>query len=399
MLDIEVIMRSKAYIKRTLGVNSFIKKGSFFLFGPRGTGKSFLLRHELKKEDTFSISLLESSLFFKLQADPSLFKDLVLASGKKQVVLDEVQRLPELLNLVHHLIEEYGIHFALTGSSARKLKRGHANLLAGRALSKALFPLTSNELQGFDLEKYLHFGGLPMSYFSDEPEDYLDAYVNTYLKEEIQAEGLVKKLPAFSQFLQMAATTSGEILNFTSISNETGVASKTVKEYYSILEDTLLGFSVMPWTKSVQRKPIQTAKFYFFDTGVKNTLTATRSFPLKSDLWGRAFEQFIAMELRAYLSYEHKDRLPLSFWRSTSQFEVDFILGDEIAIEVKSTQKLQKEHFKGLRALQEEKRIGKYYLISNDPLRRNHEGIHCLPWKTFLQELWAGKVLSQKRGS
>lgn len=383
------------YISRSLDVGSQIKKGSFFLFGPRGTGKSYLLRHELKKEDVFTLSLLDSSLFFKLQADPSLLKEIILGTRKRKVVIDEVQRLPELLNLVHYLIEEHRISFVLTGSSARKLKRGHANLLAGRALTRELFPLTSNELAKFELEKYLRYGGLPMSYFSEEPEDYLDSYVNTYLKEEIQAEGLVKKLPAFSQFLQMAATTSGELLNFTSISNETGVASKTIKDYYAILEDTLLGFAVTPWAKSVKRKPINTAKFYFFDTGVKNTLTGARVFEAKSDLWGKAFEHFMAMELRAYLSYELKNRVALSFWRSTSQFEVDFILGDKVAIEVNATSKVQKDHFKGLKALQEEGKIKNFYLISTDPLVRAHEGIRCLPWQDFLRDLWSGKIIQK----
>lgn len=231
----------------------------------------------------------------------------------------------------------------LTGSSARKLKSGGANLLAGRALRRELFPLTWKELKQFDLNRYLKYGGLPMSYFSNEPEDYLDAYVNTYLKEEIQAEGLVKKIPAFSQFLQLASLTSGELLNFTSISNETGVSSKTIKEYYSILEDTLVGFMVEPWTKSIQRKPIQTAKFYFFDTGIKNTLTKTRDLNEKTDLWGKSFEHFIAMELRAYISYELKNKFSLQFWRSTSQFEVDFVIDNQVAIEVKATKKLKRK--------------------------------------------------------
>ncbi len=380
------------YIPRILQPAEILKKSSFFLFGPRGTGKSFLLRKELS-EDTFSINLLDSHLYFQLQANPSLLKEIILAQKTTRVVIDEVQRLPELLNLVHLLIEEHQIRFVLTGSSARKLKRGGANLLAGRALRKELFPLTWKELAQFNLNKYLKYGGLPMSYFSENSEEYLDTYVNMYLKEEIQAEGIVKKLPAFSQFLQLAATTNGELLNFTSISNETGVSSKTIKEYYSILEDTLLGFMVEPWTKSMKRKPIQTAKFYFFDTGIKNTLSATRELSEKSDLWGRSFEHFIAMELRAYLSYELKNKYRLQFWRSTSQFEVDFVIGDQVAIEVKATNKIKPENFKGLRALIEENKFKKYYLISNDPTERIHEKIICLPWSKFLEKLWDKKII------
>ncbi len=386
------------YVHRILQPNEVLKKNSFFLFGPRGTGKSFLLRKELS-DKVFSINLLDSSLYFQLQANPSLLKEIILAQKAKKVVIDEVQRLPELLNIVHLLIEEHQIRFVLTGSSARKLKSGGVNLLAGRALKRELFPLTWRELKQFDLNKYLKYGGLPMSYFSEEPEEFLDAYVNTYLKEEIQAEGLVKKIPAFSQFLQLAASTSGELLNFTSISNETGVSSKTIKEYYSILEDTLVGFMVEPWIKSIQRKPIQTGKFYFFDTGVKNTLTNTRDFSEKSDLWGKSFEHFIAMELRAYLSYQLKNKYRLQFWRSTSQFEVDFVIDNQVAIEVKATNKLKNENFKGLRALIDENKFKKYYLISNDPNERIHANIICLPWKKFLADLWDGKIISAPQQS
>lgn len=381
------------YIQRILQPNEVLKKSSFFLFGPRGTGKSYLLRNELS-DKVFSINLLDSSLYFQLQANPSLLKEIILAKKVKKVVIDEVQRLPELLNIVHLLIEEYQIRFVLTGSSARKLKSGGANLLAGRALYKELFPLTWQELKQFDLNRYLKYGGLPMSYFSEEPEEYLDTYVNTYLKEEIQAEGLVKKIPAFSQFLQLASSTSGELLNFTSISNETGVSSKTIKDYYLILEDTLVGFMVEPWIKSLRRKPIQTAKFYFFDTGVKNTLTNTRDFSEKSDLWGKSFEHFIALELRAYLSYKLKNKYRLQFWRSTSQFEVDFVIDNQVAIEVKATNKLKSENFKGLLALIEENMFKKYYLISNDPNERIHKNIICLPWSKFLANLWDGKIIS-----
>lgn len=380
------------YIHRILDPKNVLKKSSFFLFGPRGTGKSYLLRKELTN-NVFSINLLDSSLYLQLQANPSLLKEIILGKKVKEVVIDEVQRLPELLNIVHLLIEENHIRFVLTGSSARKLKSGGANLLAGRALRRDLFPLTSHEIKNFNINRYLKYGGLPMSYYSEDPDEYLDSYVNTYLREEIQAESIVKKLPAFSQFLQIAASTSGELLNFTSISNETGVSSKTIKEYYSVLEDTLVGFMVEPWTKSIQRKPIQTAKFYFFDTGVKNTLTETRDFSEKTDLWGKAFEHFMAMELRAYLSYILKNKYHLQFWRSTSQFEVDFVIGLVVAIEVKATNKIKAENFKGLMALIEENKFKKYYLISNDTNERVHEKIICCHWKTFLTELWDGKII------
>lgn len=380
-----------------------IKKGSYFIFGPRGVGKSYLLRPLVQKKDIFYINLLDSSLYLRLQRNPSELLDFIQAQSAKKVIIDEIQRIPELLNLVHLMIEEKGLQFILTGSSARKLKRGQANMLAGRALTRELFPLTWNEIDSFDLKKYLLYGGLPMSQLSPEPEDFLFAYTNTYLREEIQAEGLVKKLPAFSSFLTMAALTSGEMLNFASLSKEVGVSAVTIREYYSILEDTLLGFIVEPWTKSKKRKPISTAKFYFFDTGVRNTLAEISSLNEKSNLWGQAFEQFIAMELRAFISYKMKNKLKLRYWRTTSQFEVDFILGDKIAIEVKSANKVQTQFFKGLNALKEEGIVEDYYLISNDPLSKVTQDVHCLHWQTFLKRLWSGKIipfstdLSQKK--
>ncbi len=381
----------KKYWNRKLDVGKLAEEKSFFLFGPRGTGKSFLLRHEL--QDCYVVHLLDSSLYYKLQAQPSELKSMILASGKNLILIDEIQRIPELLNIVHLMMEEYSLRFILTGSSARKLKRGQANLLAGRAVSRELFPLCSLEIPQFQLNRYLQFGGLPMSYMSTDPTDYLESYVNTYLREEIQAEGLVKKLPAFSQFLHMAATTSGELLNFSSLSNEVGVSANSIREYYSILEDTLVGFMVPAWGKSVRRKPIQTAKFYFFDIGVKNTLSQTLDFSPQSDLWGKAFEHFIAMELRAYISYHLRNRLKLSYWRTTSQFEVDFIVGDRVAIEVKATNRLRQDSAKGLKALQEEDLVEDYYLVSNDPTAKKQDGIHYLPWNQFLEKLWSGKII------
>lgn len=291
------------------------------------------------------------------------------------------------------MIEEREIKFILTGSSARKLKRGQANMLAGRALSRELFPLTWKEIDDFSLKKYLQFGGLPSSYLAKDPDDFLNVYTNTYLKEEIQAEGLVKKLPAFSNFLSMAALASGEQLNFANISNEVGVSSVTIREYYSILEDTLLGFFVQPWIKSKKRKPISTAKFYFFDTGVRNKLAEIGILDEKSNTWGQAFEHFMAMELRAFISYKLKNKVKLCYWRSTSQFEVDFILGDAVAVEIKSAKKVQASFFKGLKALQEEGLVKKFYLVSNDPVEKITEGVLCLPWQMFLEKLWSGKII------
>lgn len=385
-------MGQKIY-KRVLNPEVEVMRNSFFLFGPRGVGKSHLLRKIAAKQKSFYINLLDSSLYYQLQRQPSLLREMIDLESPEVIVIDEIQRIPELLNLVHLMIEEKGYRFILTGSSARKLKRGHANMLAGRALSRELFPLTYFEIDDFVLKKYLQFGGLPLAYLSEDPQDFLNSYVNTYLKEEVQAEGLVKKLPAFSDFLSMASVASGEQINFTSISNEVGVSAVTIKEYYSILEDTLLGFFVNPWLKSKKRKPISTAKFFFFDTGVRNTLADIKTLDEKSNVWGQAFEQFIATEIRAYLSYRHKNKIKLCYWRSTSQFEVDFIVGDEVAIEVKSAKQIQQDHVKGLKALQEENIVKNFYLVSSDPLERKVGSISCLNWQTFLKKLWAGEII------
>ena len=219
----------------------------------------------------------------------------------------------------------------------------------------------------------------------------MQAYVHTYLSEEIQAEGLVRRLPQFSRFLQVAALSNGQILNFTSIGSDAQVSPSTVREYYYLLEDTLLGFLLPPWTKSRKRKAIATAKFYLFDTGVTHTLAGTRALERNSDLYGRSFEHWIGMELRAALSYQRTHQ-ELSYWRSTHQHEVDFIIGDDIAIEVKASQRVTKRDGKGLRALQEEEVLQRFYLVSQDPVDRVSDDIHWLHWRTFMSRLGAGTL-------
>jgi predicted AAA+ superfamily ATPase len=318
---------------------------------------------------------------------------MIDAEGNKScVVIDEVQKIPALLDEVHRLIEERQLKFLLTGSSARKLKTAKVNLLAGRAWQAELFPLTSQEIPKFNLEKYLRYGGLPAVYKSEEPEEELYAYVNTYLKEEIQAEALVRKLPSFLRFLQMMAVTNGEVLNFSSIANDSGVPATTIREYYQILEDTFIGFLVPAWQKSIKRKPVSTAKFYLFDIGVRNTLAQIKHIERNSELFGKAFEHFVALELRAYLSYKRIHKA-LSYWRTQQANEVDFIIGDDIAIEVKATNKVVDKHLKGLRCLAEEEVCKKYYLVSQDKIARKQNNIYIVPWQRFMHDLWQGDIL------
>ena len=368
-----------------------MNKKSHFLFGPRGTGKSSLIKHDVG-DQALIIDLLHSETYMRLMANPSQIESMIALNEKPFVVIDEIQRVPELLNEVHRLIENKQIRFLLTGSSARKLKKHGVNLLAGRARQAELYPLSYHEFSTFNLPHYLQYGGLPMVVLSDEPEEDLDAYVHTYLEEEIKAEALVKNLPAFSRFLQLSALTSGTTLNFTSIASDAGVSSMTLREYYQILEDSFLGFLVLPWQHSIKRKAIATARFYYFDTGVKNRLAGIRAIPDQTDLFGQAFEHFIAMELRAYISYARK-KLPLCFWRTTEGHEVDFVIGNQVAIEVKAAKRISAKHLKGLRYLMKENKIEKYYMVSQDPIALKEEGIYILPWDNFLKRLWDGDII------
>ena len=377
--------------ERVLSLPRLLRQKSFFLLGPRSTGKSFLIRTQLG-EQALVVDLLKSDNFLRLSSRPSELEDMIRASPHPLVVIDEIQKLPALLDEVHRLIEERGTRFLLTGSSARKIRRGQANLLAGRAWQANLFPLVSSEIPDFDLTRYLTVGGLPQVYGSVEPLEELDAYVGTYLRDEIQAEGAVRNLPRFSRFLSIAALGTGQVLNFTNVARDLGIAPSTVIEHFRILEDTLVGFFVEPWGRSTTRKEVAAAKFYLFDVGVTNTLTRTRALDRHSDLYGRAFEQFIAMELRAALSYQ-RSQASLCYWRTRDRNEVDFVVGDHCAIEVKATERTSDRDGVSLRRLQAEAGLAAYYLVSQDPVERLKDGVRYLPWRRFLDLLWSGELL------
>jgi len=380
---------------RKLNLLALLEKKSFFLLGPRATGKSFLVKEQLGKQSVI-FNLLRSDIYLKLSANPWELEPMIDAAvsqgHEKFIVIDEIQKVPHLLDEVHRLIEDKKMRFLLTGSSARKLKHGHANLLAGRAWTANLYPLSFSEIPNFDLERYLRFGGLPSVYGSEYPMEELHAYTQTYLYEEIQAESLVRKLPQFSRFLTIAALANGQMLNFTKIASDAGVPASTVREYYTLLEDTLIGFMLTPWVKSKKRKAVSTAKFYLFDTGVCHTLAQTQTVDRNSNLYGRSFEHWVGLELRSYLSYKRLNE-PLHYWRSTHQHEVDFIIDDRIAIEVKATKKITPQDLKNLQYLGEEKIFQKFYLISQDSIESKHGSIHCLPWKVFMERLWADEIV------
>ena len=284
--------------------------------------------------------------------------------------------------------------FLLTGSSARKLRRGGVNLLAGRAFPATLFPLTWKELEtegAFELDRYLQTGGLPPAVLGNHGKEYLKAYVETYLREEIQQEVLVRNLAGYHRFLNAAACSNGEMINFTKIGRDAGLKPNTVREYYKILQDTLLGDILPSWKKSQKRKAIQTPKFYFFDLGVAHTLRKIISLDSQSDLYGKAFEHFIYMEIKACLSYTGADE-ELSYWRSKSGYEVELVIGDRMAIEVKSKRKISNRESKGLVAIGEEAHSWQHKLIvSQDPVTEKlSSGIQKIHWRKFLENLWGG---------
>ncbi len=378
-------------IKRTLSLETLLSKKSHFLLGPRGTGKSTLIRNTLAPHYQI-IDLLESETRFRLLQNPGELESMIRRDQVKGVVIDEIQKVPELLDEVHRLIEKWKIPFLLTGSSARKLRRTGTNLLGGRARTAHLFPLTYSEISDFDLHSYLLRGGMPEVVSSSEPFEDLMTYVNSYLSEEVEQEAQVRKLGKFARFLKAAALSNAQEIHYANLASDAMVSESTVKEHYQILKDTLMGDILEPWRESKKRKAIQTPKFYFFDTGITHAITGQHSLSAHTDDFGKSFEHFIYMELRAALSYGRK-LYPLQYWRSTHQQEVDFVLGDSVAIEVKSKDRSSLRDAKGLQVLREEKVFKRYFLVSLDRVRRREEGIDFIYWEDFLKELWGGEIL------
>ncbi len=377
------------YIERVLDLPSLLQKKSHFLFGPRQTGKTSLIRHSLK--GVRSYDLLDTSVYLALSQNPGRISQ-ELDPRDQIVVVDEIQRLPVLLNEIHRLIEERGIRFLLTGSSARKLRRGGVNLLGGRARTKYMHPLTYQELGNqFDLFKAIERGLLPSIYLSEDPRADLEAYAGSYLQQEIVAEGSTRNIPAFSRFLKVAALCNGTVVNFTNVSNDAQVPRTTVYEYFEILKDTLLLYELPAWRKSKKRKPLTSSKYYFFDVGVVATLQG-REFRPGTPEFGEAFETYLMHELVSYGDYVSGE--PLSYWRSTSGFEVDFILGDHTAVEVKAKENLSTHDLKSLRALAEEKKLKRYLCVSLESRRRNLDPLTLLPLREFLEALWSREYSS-----
>ena len=368
-----------------------------FLFGARQTGKTTLLLQLFPNARFYD--LLESNTFERLQRNPSLLRqDLEMCESGTLIIIDEVQSLPVLLNEVQWLIVRKDLRFILSGSSARKLRRGGANMLGGRALQTRLFPLVSAEIPDFDVVKAVNQGMIPRHYLASATKYWsmLQAYVAVYLREEIKAEALVRNLSTFSRFLEAAALTNGEMVNYSNIAQDCGIDSKTVATYFSILEETLIGHMVPAYSKVVKRKVRQAPRFYYFDVSIPNYLLGRRALEPGSVDFGHAFEHLVIQEIIAYLGYHDKfDKL--SYWHTYSDYEVDVVLGDaEVGIEIKSTDEVQSRHLHGLKAFKEEHPEVKMIVVSLDPLPRLFKEVEIWPVKTFFEQLWAGKIFIAK---
>jgi predicted AAA+ superfamily ATPase len=365
---------------------------TFFLWGPRQTGKSTLLRGRYGDERW--VDLLKADEFRRYVSRPELLRQELEAEAPgpgSQIVVDEIQKVPALLDEVHWLIENRGVHFALCGSSARKVKRGAANLLGGRAVRYELHGLSAREIgRDFDLDRMLNHGYLPRIYQASRPARMLDAYIADYLKEEVAAESLVRDLPTFSNFLDVAALSDGEIVNFSNIARECGVSSHTTKSHFQILEDTLLAQWLPAYRRRAKRRVIGSPKFYFVDVGVVNRLARRGELLAGSELYGKAFENWVFHELSAFMSYREVDG-QLSYWRLASGIEVDFIVGDmQAAIEAKSSTRITSDRLKGLRSLVEDHPgVERRVVVCREPrARRTDDGIEVLPAMTFVRRLW-----------
>ncbi len=370
---------------------------TFFLWGPRQTGKSTLLRATYGERRW--IDLLKSEEYRRYLAHPELIRQELEAEPPRpgeQIVIDEIQKVPALLDEVHWLLEHRGHSFALCGSSARKVKRGAANLLGGRANRYELHGLSASELgSDFDLDRALNHGYLPRIYQASRPRPMLDAYVADYLKEEVAAEGLVRNLPQFSDFLDIAALSDGELVNYSTIARECGVSSHTTKAHFQILEDTLLGRWLPAYRRRPKRRVIRGPKFYFADVGVVNRLARRGELMPGSELYGKAFENWVFHELATFAAYRGFDG-GISYWRLASGVEVDFVLGDmKVAIEAKSGERITRDHLKGLRSvIEDHPRVGRRIVVCREPrARRTKDGIEILPAATFVDRLWNGDLI------
>lgn len=385
------------YIHRKLNIINRLSQKSVLLLGPRQTGKTSYIKNQLGSSVKAKLDLLNTRIKMQLERDPQLLYEQISALDinpeSDVVVIDEIQKVPALLDVVHALIEDKKIRFLITGSSARKLRKEGVNLLGGRASKVTLLPFVYEELETLgekSIEEIFLRGMLPSAWADEDPDRFLDDYISTYLQDEIAAEGVTRNLPGFGNFLQMAALQSGEQLNYTNIANDIGMSRQSIANWYQVLEDTLIGFQLPPW-KSVKRKSVSITKFYLFDVGITRKLSGIDVPSDTQSDYGRLLENYIAMELKAWHDYNRK-KDNLYYWRTENGTEVDFVIGDEIAIEVKATRNPISHNLSGLRRIKEEKDFKYRILVCRESLpRMTDEGILILPWQDFLHRLWSNK--------
>lgn len=371
----------------------FSEGESFFLWGARQTGKSTLLQNYFPEAMWFDLLLADE--YQRMLMNPTLLRETVLAHPEiKTVIIDEIQRIPDLLNEIHWLMTHTKTQFIMSGSSPRKIIRSGTNLLGGRALRYELYPFISQEIPDFNLETALNNGMIPRHYLMTNPRKRISAYIGNYLQDEIVSEARLRNVQVFAKFLKAAAFSNGEMVNYTNIATDCGVSAPTIKEYFQILEDTLIGRMVPVFQKKPKRRVITAPKFYYFDLGIVNHLLNRKISVPESVDYGNAFEHFIYLELYAHSQYSGIE-YPISYWRTASQLEIDFVLGDhEIAIEVKSTNNVQTRHLSGLKAFQEEYKVKHAILVCNESRPRISGNISILPWQIFLERLWKGELIN-----
>jgi predicted AAA+ superfamily ATPase len=364
------------------------QSSSIFLFGPRGTGKTHWARAALP--DALYIDLLEFELFKSLSANPGRLAEHIPKSYAGWIIIDEVQKIPELLNEVHRLIERYGYRFLLTGSSARSLKRKGVNLLAGRALRYDMHPLVIQELNhDFNLSRALQFGMLPAAVSKENPKKYLTTYVQTYIKEEVFQEGLTRNLAGFTRFLEIASFSQGSVTNLSEIAREVGIDRQVVASYFAILEDLLLAYRLLPFTKRAKRRLAVHPKFYFFDVGVYRLLRPMGPLDKPEEADGAGLETLFLQHLKAINDY-NESGYTFYFWRTSNQLEVDFVAYGEkglIAFEIKRSSTITSKSLTGLKAFQKDYPQANLYLIYTGSHREYHGDIECIPIEQALQQL------------
>ncbi|MBU0488933.1 MAG: DUF4143 domain-containing protein [Bacteroidetes bacterium] len=381
------------YISRILNLHNE-NNDSVILWGARQVGKTTFLKNQYPGARYYD--LLNYGEFERFLRNPDLLaEELAGFIPGEIVIIDEIQKIPELLDVVHSILQKEEICFILSGSSPRKLKRAGANLLGGRALKKNLYPLVSAEIPNFDIEHAVNNGMIPRHYLVKNAWERLRAYIGVYLEEEIREEAISRRLKLFSRFMEVAAYSNGEMIVYKNIAADCGIDQRTVKDYFDILRDTLIGYFIPGFTKTMKRRSIAAPKFYYYDVGIANFLLKRKNMLRGSEAFGHAYEHFIIQEIMAFSGY-HGDNEAISYWRTASGYEVDVIIGSgEIAIEIKSSDEVRSRHLKGLNAFGEEFPDARLIIVSFDKHKRIMNKVEVWPAEQFLKELWQGGILAK----